>query len=99
MAKPNGEKIMNDDELKIQPGNQVVSEGASLTLEEMRNVIVEVIDNLPEQEKLVIALYYYEELTFKEIGQILDISESRVCQIHSQVIKELRQQLHEYENA
>jgi RNA polymerase sigma factor for flagellar operon FliA len=51
------------------------------------------IDNLPEKERLVVSLYYYEEMTMKEIGQVLDISESRVCQIHSSAILRLHTRL------
>jgi len=48
------------------------------------------IDRLPEREKLVIALYYYEGLTFKEIGKVLTVSESRVYQLHTQAVLRLR---------
>ena len=48
------------------------------------------IDRLPDREKLVIALYYYEGLTFKEIGKILEVSESRVYQLHTQAVLRLR---------
>jgi RNA polymerase sigma factor for flagellar operon FliA len=48
------------------------------------------IDRLPEREKLVIALYYYEGLTFKEIGKVLSVSESRVYQLHTQAVLRLR---------
>lgn len=57
------------------------------------------LKSLSEKNRLVITLYYYEELNFKEIGEVLKISESRVCQIHGQVLKELRQKLQEIENA
>ena len=46
-----------------------------------------------EKEKLVVVLYYYENLTLREIGEILDVSESRVCQIHTKVIMRLRSHL------
>lgn len=48
------------------------------------------IDRLPERERLVIALYYYEGLTFKEIGKVLTVSESRVYQLHTQAVLRLR---------
>jgi RNA polymerase sigma factor for flagellar operon FliA len=51
---------------------------------------VTAIDRLTEQEKLVIALYYYEELTLKEIGEVMSISESRVSQIHTRAVSKLR---------
>jgi RNA polymerase sigma factor FliA len=57
------------------------------------------IKKLNEKKRLVISLYYYENLTFKEIGQILKVSESRICQIHTQVIAEMRNKMHEFANA
>jgi RNA polymerase sigma factor for flagellar operon FliA len=57
---------------------------------QMSNVLVDVISDLSEQEKLVLALYYYEEMNLKEIGETLDISESRVSQIHTKAISRLR---------
>ncbi len=60
---------------------------------ELRQLITDVIEELPSREKHILALYYQEELTLREIGQILDISESRVCQIHSQTIPRLRARL------
>jgi len=48
---------------------------------------------LPERERLVVALYYDEELNLREIGQVLGVSESRVCQIHSQATMRLRARL------
>lgn len=56
----------------------------------LRKRIVEAIGQLPEKEKLVIALYYYEELTLKEIGMVLDVTESRISQMHSSAILKLR---------
>ena len=56
---------------------------ASLKLNETKHVISDTISSLPEKERLVISLYYYEDLNMKEIGNILGITESRVCQIHT----------------
>ena len=56
----------------------------------MKRTLGEGMDRLPEREKLVIALYYYEGLTFKEIGKILEVSESRVYQLHTQAVLRLR---------
>jgi RNA polymerase sigma factor for flagellar operon FliA len=61
---------------------------------ELRETLIDQLKSLPEQEKLVLALYYYEELTLKEIGDILSLTESRVSQIHSKAILELRSSLH-----
>jgi RNA polymerase sigma factor for flagellar operon FliA len=57
---------------------------------ELRDLLVDNLKTLPEQEKLVLALYYYEELTFKEIGEVLKLTESRVSQIHTKAILKLR---------
>jgi RNA polymerase sigma factor for flagellar operon FliA len=64
-----------------------------LGFKEVKQILKETLENLPEKEKLVIALYHFEELTLKEIGVVLDISESRVSQIHSKVILKLRAKL------
>ena len=58
----------------------------SIKLKELKRVVGDGINRLPEKEKLVISLYYYEELTMKEIGKVLDITESRVSQIHTKAI-------------
>ncbi|GFO65363.1 FliA/WhiG family RNA polymerase sigma factor [Geomonas paludis] len=52
--------------------------------------LAEAIDSLPEKERIVITLYYYEELNLKEIGAVLDLTESRISQLHSQAIVRLR---------
>ncbi|BBP43152.1 RNA polymerase sigma factor FliA [Thiosulfativibrio zosterae] len=66
---------------------------AELSDEGFQQALVEQIEDLPEKEKLVMALYYDEELNLKEIGEILEVSESRVSQIHSQAIKRLKSRL------
>ena len=60
---------------------------------EMRRVIVEAINELPEKEKKVLVLYYYEDLTLKEIGKVLDVTESRISQLHTKAISRLRTKL------
>jgi RNA polymerase sigma factor for flagellar operon FliA len=50
--------------------------------------------NLPHRDRLIIVLYYYENLSMKEIGQVLDLSEARVSQLHKQIIQQLRERLH-----
>jgi len=57
---------------------------------DMRARLVEAIQNLPEREKMVMALYYDEDLNLREIGEILNVTESRVCQLHSQAVARLR---------
>jgi len=61
--------------------------------EEVKRQLSDAIAKLPERERLVVALYYYEGLTLKEIGEILDISESRVSQIHTKAVFRLRGRL------
>jgi RNA polymerase sigma factor for flagellar operon FliA len=58
--------------------------------EELRDGLRNAIDNLPKKERLVVSLYYYDECTMKEIGKILELTESRVCQLHSQAMLRLR---------
>lgn len=62
---------------------------------EQRERLVSAISALPEREKLLMALYYQEELNLKEIGAVLGVTESRVCQLHSQAVSRLRAQLRE----
>ncbi len=57
---------------------------------EVKELLAKAIDSLPEKEKLVVVLYYYENLTLREIGQVLNVSESRICQIHTKVVTRLR---------
>lgn len=57
---------------------------------EQRSIIVGCLKGLPDQEKLVLALYYYEELTFKDIGEVLGLTESRVSQIHTRAVAAMR---------
>ncbi len=61
-----------------------------LETEQERHLMMGVIDQLPEQERLVVALYYYEHMTLKEIGRTLGISESRVSQVHTRAMSRLR---------
>lgn len=64
-----------------------------LEQEAMRQALKAAIDYLPEREKKLIAFYYFEGLTMKEIGKVLDVTEARVCQLHSQAIHRLRARL------
>jgi RNA polymerase sigma factor for flagellar operon FliA len=66
---------------------------------ERTEFLVQYLEHLDSKKRLVMVLYYYEERTFKEIGVALGISESRVCQIHTQVINDLRNKFKGFENA
>ncbi|MCF7928010.1 MAG: RNA polymerase sigma factor WhiG [Spirochaetales bacterium] len=61
--------------------------------DEIKRVIVDAIQELPEKEKQVLVLYYYEDLTLKEIGKVLEVTESRVSQLHTKAIMRLRAKL------
>lgn len=63
--------------------------------EELIEIIQKILETSPQNEQLVIQLYYYEELNFKEIGEILEITESRVSQIHKAVIRKIKKYLEE----
>ena len=65
----------------------------NLERDEMRDMLADSLGELSEQERLVVALYYYEELTLKEIGQVLELSESRVSQLHTKAVLSLRAKL------
>ncbi|NTV83832.1 MAG: FliA/WhiG family RNA polymerase sigma factor [Bacteroidales bacterium] len=61
--------------------------------EEMKKILVKVIKKLPEKARLAITLYYFEHLTFKEIGKILNVSESRISQIHSETTERMKKMI------
>jgi RNA polymerase sigma factor for flagellar operon FliA len=62
-------------------------------VEEMRHILADAINRMPEREKIVLTLYYYEGLTLAEIGQVLGVTESRVCQIHTKSVLQLRSRI------
>lgn len=64
-----------------------------LTDQNLKTVLVEAINRLPEREKLMMALYYEQDLNLREIGEVMGVTESRVCQLHSQAIARLRGQV------
>jgi len=65
--------------------------------EERREIMVKLIKDLSQQERIVLTLYYYEDLTLREIGEVIGVSESRVSQIHSRAILRLRTRLKHFE--
>jgi RNA polymerase sigma factor for flagellar operon FliA len=69
---------------------------ANLNDERFRKALISAIEVLPEREKLVMGLYYEQELNFREIAAVLNVTESRVCQLHSQAIARLRVKLKEW---
>ena len=67
-----------------------------LNLKSVKNVVTQSIEELPERQRLVLSLYYYEDLNLKEIGKILRVTESRVSQLHAQAISRLRGKLSQH---
>jgi RNA polymerase sigma factor for flagellar operon FliA len=66
---------------------------------ELKRVLSQAIRNLSEKEQTVISLYYFDDLTLKEIGQVMELTESRICQIHTQTLLKLKTRLRRYYEA
>jgi len=79
-----------------ESGSHELEPGRGLEDQRFRKALADAIANLPERERLVLSLYYDEELNLKEIGEVLGVSESRVCQLHSQCAARLRARLAEW---
>lgn len=82
--------------MPLQDQLHVGDEGASLEnieKEELINVIKGVLSKYPQREQMVIQLYYFEELSLKEISEVLDITESRISQIHKSVIHKIKESI------
>ena len=90
MRSADGETI---NLLEILPSDDTQGPAQLLLANRLKAIIARTIEDLPYQEKVVISLYYYEELTMKEIGKVLEITESRVSQIHTKAIFHLRTKL------
>ncbi len=85
---------LKDDELvQLLRDDEHRDPTVQLSLFEMKKILGQAIERLVQKEKTILSLYYYEEMTLKEIGQIMGLTESRICQIHSKVILKLRAQL------
>ena len=68
----------------------------NLEAENLRELLVEAIDVLPEREKMMMSLYYEKDLNLREIGEVMGVSESRICQLHTQAIARLRARMKNY---
>jgi len=79
--------------IRYSPISPTDSPYESLSKVEMRDLLARVIEHLPEREQLILSLYYKEELTMKEIGQILGVNESRVSQLHTRAVLRMRAKL------
>ena len=88
------ETLQNKGELNLSNDIEKSPE-ASYEDIEIKDILIKTIENLNKNEKLVISLYYYDELTYKEIGQILNLSESRISQIHSKAVISMKNKLNQ----
>jgi RNA polymerase sigma factor FliA len=92
--------FLNDDSDKVSIIETIESPDSLkpdqiIEKEEVKGIIVKAIEDLPEKEKKVLILYYYEDLTLKEIGEVLNVTESRVSQLHTKAIFRLRAKLNQ----
>jgi len=89
-------------EQNIQIEREMISDNSedlpehSLELSELKDILGNTIDKLPQKEKLVISLYYFEELTLKEISVIMKVSESRISQLHTKAVIRLKDKMNKY---
>jgi len=96
----NSGQLLPFEELVADGGEPVSNELSHSPFEQLldgqqRQTLIDAIDALPEREKLLMALYYQEELNLKEVGAVLGVTESRVSQLHSQAVSRLRARLHD----
>ncbi len=82
--------------LNILEGCKLNNPLTQLNLKSVKEVVAKAIEDLPERQRLVLSLYYYEDLNLKEIGKILRVTESRVSQLHAQAISRLRAKLAQF---
>lgn len=87
MLVDSGDYVMDLSESNIKTPEDIYEE------KNMKKLLADSIDELKEREKLIISLYYYEELNYKEIGDVLDLSESRISQIHGKAIADMKESL------
>ncbi|OJA06312.1 RNA polymerase sigma factor FliA [Halomonas sp. QHL1] len=96
----NSGQLLPFEELVADGGEPVSNELGTSPFEQLldgqqRQTLIDAIEALPEREKLLMALYYQEELNLKEVGAVLGVTESRVSQLHSQAVSRLRARLHD----
>ena len=93
------DEFNNGDEINAHPISEAVSGPVeSLQSNDFKDALAKAIKTLPDRERLLMGLYYNEELNLKEIGEVLEVSESRVSQIHSQTVIRLRSKLSDWFN-
>jgi RNA polymerase sigma factor for flagellar operon FliA len=96
-------RLLSFDELaddperaQLLPESPEMSPDGSCEADAFRDALADAIGNLPEREQMVLSLYYDDELNLREIGEVLGVSESRVCQIHGQAVVRIRSRLGEW---
>ncbi len=89
------EYLEQGSEVKTEAGNRAVFKQPEQVMErqELKRLLGEAISSLTEKEQKVIALYYYEEMTLKEISMIMEVSESRISQLHTKALRKMREKL------
>lgn len=95
------EELLMDKGFDIAEGadeDGMWSAESSIHRQEKLRFLADAIRSLAERERLVITLYYYEKLRFSDIGKVLDVSESRVCQLHSQAVQKMKKFMKDYVN-
>ena len=81
---------VDEDSLPLEPTSIGDDPAEVVDRQALQELIAHAVDDLPERDRIVIGLYYQDELTLREIGEVLDVTESRICQIHTQAITRLR---------
>lgn len=87
------EKLTENTGFNPVSENEEFNPEDAIMSQDLKDVLRNAIDQLPERERLIVGLYYYSELTYKEIAEVLEISESRISQLHSKAILKLKSSL------
>lgn len=96
MKDISGYRVLSFEDIGLDEERLIDEQGNALDQLEAKGVkrmLADAISSLPEKERLVLALYYDEELNLREIGEVFGITESRICQIHSQALVRLQARL------
>lgn len=87
--------MSNPDAETMQLSGDAATPDAQMQTEQTQRAVAEAIDSLPEREKIMMRLYYDDEMNLREIGEVLGVSESRVCQLHGQALTRIRARIRE----